>query len=160
MALGAPNPTISRGCAAPKGKFISTCRRRVKLTEKSKLLWKYRFSERILSLDCLLAIRSLKPMNTGISAINEEVQRASAFVRPLFSEISESRHRPKENYLVERLAIGLLANGHILLEGVRTELMTLSVKTLANCLSMLNFSASSIHSPTSSPARPHRHANL
>ncbi len=71
-------------------------------------------------------------MSTGISAINEEVQRASAFVRPLFTEIAKTV--VGQNYLVERLAIGLLANGHILLEGVPGLAKTLSVKTLAGCI--------------------------
>jgi MoxR-like ATPase len=73
-------------------------------------------------------------MNTGISAINDEVQRASAFVRPLFSEIGKVVIG--QNYLVERLTIGLLANGHVLLEGVPGLAKTLSVKTLASCLSV------------------------
>jgi len=73
-------------------------------------------------------------MNTGISAINEEVQRASAFVRPLFSEIGKVVIG--QNYLVERLAIGLLANGHVLLEGVPGLAKTLSVRTLAACLNV------------------------
>ena len=55
-------------------------------------------------------------MNTGISALNEQVQQASAFARPLFSEIGKVIIG--QNYLVERLVIGLLANGHVLLEGV------------------------------------------
>jgi MoxR-like ATPase len=71
-------------------------------------------------------------MNTGIAAINDEVQRASAFVRPLFGEIGKVIIG--QNYLVERLAIGLLANGHVLLEGVPGLAKTLSVKTLAACI--------------------------
>ena len=71
-------------------------------------------------------------MNTGISAINDEVQRASVFVRPLFSEIGKIVIG--QAYLVERLAIGLLANGHVLLEGVPGLAKTLSVKSLASCL--------------------------
>jgi MoxR-like ATPase len=71
-------------------------------------------------------------MNTGITAINEEVQKASAFVRPLFNEIGKVV--VGQNYLVERLAIGLLANGHLLLEGVPGLAKTLSVKTLAACI--------------------------
>jgi len=71
-------------------------------------------------------------MNTGINAINETVREASAFVRPLFSEISKVVIG--QNYLVERLAIGLLANGHVLLEGVPGLAKTLSVKTLAATL--------------------------
>src|SRR6202795_2764219 len=73
-------------------------------------------------------------MNTGISAINEEVQRASEFVRPLFGEIGKVI--VGQTYLVERLVIGLLANGHVLLEGVPGLAKTLSVKSLANCLNV------------------------
>jgi MoxR-like ATPase len=73
-------------------------------------------------------------MNTGISAINNEVQKASAFVRPLFSEIGKVVIG--QSYLVERLAVGLLANGHVLLEGVPGLAKTLSVKTLAACLNV------------------------
>src|SRR5947199_2055943 len=71
-------------------------------------------------------------MNTGISAINEAVQQAGAFVRPLFSEINKVIIGQK--YLVERLVIGLLANGHVLLEGVPGLAKTLAVKSLAACL--------------------------
>jgi MoxR-like ATPase len=71
-------------------------------------------------------------MNTGISAINQAVQEAGAFVRPLFNELGKVVIG--QNYLVERLAIGLLANGHVLLEGVPGLAKTLSVKTLAQCL--------------------------
>src|SRR6516162_2764659 len=71
-------------------------------------------------------------MNTGIAVINEEVQRASAFVQPLFSEINKVIIGQK--YLVERLVIGLLANGHVLLEGVPGLAKTLAVKSLAACL--------------------------
>ena len=73
-------------------------------------------------------------MNTGISAINDEVQRASAFVRPLFGEIGKVVIG--QTYLVERLVIGLLANGHVLLEGVPGLAKTLSVKALAACVSV------------------------
>jgi MoxR-like ATPase len=73
-------------------------------------------------------------MNTGITAINDEVQRASAFVRPLFSEIGKIVIG--QSYLVERLVIGLLANGHVLLEGVPGLAKTLSVKTLAGSLNV------------------------
>src|SRR6266478_2201806 len=68
-------------------------------------------------------------MNTGISAINEAVQEAGAFVRPLFAEIGKVV--VGQSYLVERLVIGLLANGHVLLEGVPGLAKTLSVKSLA-----------------------------
>ncbi len=73
-------------------------------------------------------------MNSGINAINDEVQRASAFVRPLLNEMSQVV--VGQNYLVERLVIGLLANGHVLLEGVPGLAKTLAVKSLAQCLSV------------------------
>ncbi|HOW67597.1 MAG TPA: AAA family ATPase, partial [Verrucomicrobiota bacterium] len=73
-------------------------------------------------------------MNNGIAAINEEVQRTGAFLRPLFDEIGKVIIGQK--YLVERLVIGLLADGHILLEGVPGLAKTLSVKTLAACLNV------------------------
>ena len=73
-------------------------------------------------------------MNTGIDAINAAVKESSAFVRPLFNEIGKVV--VGQTYLVERLVIGLLANGHVLLEGVPGLAKTLSVKTLSNCLSV------------------------
>src|SRR6266516_4535769 len=73
-------------------------------------------------------------MNTGVSAINESVQEAASFVRPLFGEIAKVI--VGQTYLVERLVIGLLANGHVLLEGVPGLAKTLSVKTLAACLNV------------------------
>src|SRR6201982_4135763 len=73
-------------------------------------------------------------MNTGISAINNAVQEASGFVRPLFAEIGKVI--VGQAYLVERLTIGLLANGHVLLEGVTGLDKTLSVKSLSNCLNV------------------------
>jgi MoxR-like ATPase len=73
-------------------------------------------------------------MNTGISAINDQVQRSSAFVRPLFNEIGKVVIG--QNYLVERLVIGLLANGHVLLEGVPGLAKTLSVKALASAINV------------------------
>ncbi len=64
-----------------------------------------------------------------INAISERVQRASAFTRPLIQEIG--RVVVGQHYLVERLLVGLLANGHVLLEGVPGLAKTLSVKSLA-----------------------------
>lgn len=71
-------------------------------------------------------------MSTGIDAINEAVKEASAFTRPLFNELGKVIIG--QSYLTERLVIGLLANGHVLLEGVPGLAKTLSVKSLANCI--------------------------
>src|SRR3954463_4072314 len=73
-------------------------------------------------------------MSAGISAINEEVQRASAFVQPLFTELNKVIIG--QRYLLERLVIGLLANGHVLLEGVPGLAKTLAVKSLAASLNV------------------------
>ena len=73
-------------------------------------------------------------MTTGLTAINETVQKAGAFLRPLTNEMSKVV--VGQTYLVERLIIGLLANGHVLLEGVPGLAKTLSVKSLAACLNV------------------------
>jgi MoxR-like ATPase len=68
-------------------------------------------------------------MAYDIKAINEKIHKESAFIDLLQMEIGKVIVGQK--YLVERLLIGLLANGHILLEGVPGLAKTLSVKTLA-----------------------------
>src|SRR5580693_2743973 len=68
-------------------------------------------------------------MEQGIGAINEQVKRESEFVRTLVGEIGKVIVGQK--YLIERLLIGLLADGHVLLEGVPGLAKTLSVKTLS-----------------------------
>jgi MoxR-like ATPase len=68
-------------------------------------------------------------MSTGISAINERVKQESAFVAALRAEIGKVI--VGQGYLIDRLIVGLLANGHLLLEGVPGLAKTLSVKTLA-----------------------------
>lgn len=69
----------------------------------------------------------------GITAINEKVKQESAFVHALVSEIEKVVVGQK--YLLERLMIALLANGHILIEGVPGLAKTLSVNTLAQAVS-------------------------
>ena len=71
-------------------------------------------------------------MNAGITAINEEVERASAFVQPLLGEMGKVVIGQK--MLVERLIIGLLANGHVLLEGVPGLAKTLAIKSLSESI--------------------------
>jgi MoxR-like ATPase len=68
-------------------------------------------------------------MEQGIGAINEQVKRESEFVRVLVGEIGKVIVGQK--YLIERLLVGLLADGHVLLEGVPGLAKTLSVKTLS-----------------------------
>ena len=68
-------------------------------------------------------------MTTGITAINERVKEEGAFVGALKAEMG--RVIVGQTYLVDRLIIGLLANGHLLVEGVPGLAKTLTVKTLA-----------------------------
>jgi MoxR-like ATPase len=68
-------------------------------------------------------------MSFDIKAINEKIQRESAFVDILQMEIGKVIVGQK--HMVERLLVGLLSNGHILLEGVPGLAKTLAVKTLA-----------------------------
>jgi MoxR-like ATPase len=60
---------------------------------------------------------------------NEEVQRAATWVATLRKEIGHVI--VGQEHLVDRLLVGLLANGHVLLEGVPGLAKTLSVRTLA-----------------------------
>ena len=77
-------------------------------------------------------------MNTEeIAGITESVQAEGAFLTPLREEIGKVIIG--QSYLVDRLIIGLLANGHVLLEGVPGLAKTLAVKTLAATMD-LNFS--------------------
>ncbi|MEK7819099.1 MAG: MoxR family ATPase [Bacteroidota bacterium] len=71
-------------------------------------------------------------MSYDIKTINEKIERESAFVDLLMMEISKVIIGQKQ--MVERLLIGLLANGHILLEGVPGLAKTLAIKTLANAI--------------------------
>ncbi len=66
---------------------------------------------------------------TDIKLLNEKIQRESAFVDLLTMEIGKVIVGQK--YMVERLLIGLLSNGHLLLEGVPGLAKTLAIKTLA-----------------------------
>ena len=69
----------------------------------------------------------------GITAINEKVKLESSFVQSLVSEIGKVI--VGQAYLVERLLVALLANGHVLIEGVPGLAKTLSVKTLSGAIS-------------------------
>lgn len=67
-----------------------------------------------------------------IKEINERIQRESAFVDMLTVEMDKVIVGQKQ--MVERLLIGLLSNGHILLEGVPGLAKTLAINTLAKCV--------------------------
>lgn len=65
-----------------------------------------------------------------IKELNDRIQQESAFIDLLRMEISKSIVGQK--YMIDRLLLGLLAQGHILLEGVPGLAKTLAIKTLAS----------------------------
>lgn len=69
-------------------------------------------------------------IGTDIKELNERVQKESAFVDLITMEMHKVIIGQK--HMLERLLIGLLSNGHILLEGVPGLAKTLAIKSLAN----------------------------
>jgi MoxR-like ATPase len=67
-------------------------------------------------------------MSNTLDELNQEVRQSSGWVATLRKEIG--RVVVGQQYLVDRLIVGLLANGHVLLEGVPGLAKTLSVRTL------------------------------
>ncbi|GLB48337.1 AAA family ATPase [Neptunitalea lumnitzerae] len=67
-----------------------------------------------------------------ISKINEKIERESAFIDLLMMEMNKVIVGQK--YMVERLLIGLLGRGHILLEGVPGLAKTLAINTLSKAV--------------------------
>lgn len=71
-------------------------------------------------------------VSVDIRAINEKIERESAFVDLLMMEMNKVIVGQK--HMVERLLIGLLGNGHILLEGVPGLAKTLAINTLSKAV--------------------------
>ncbi len=67
-----------------------------------------------------------------IKLLNEKIQHAALFVDRLRSELSKVV--VGQLYMVDRLMIGLLSNGHVLLEGVPGLAKTLTIKSLAQAI--------------------------
>jgi len=70
--------------------------------------------------------------SVDIRALNERIHQQSAFIDLLNMELNKAVVGQK--HMVERLLIGLLANGHILLEGVPGLAKTLAIKSLASAI--------------------------
>jgi MoxR-like ATPase len=71
-------------------------------------------------------------METDIKVLNERIQQESSFIDMVNMEMNKVIIGQK--HMVERLMIGVLANGHILLEGVPGLAKTLAIKSLANVI--------------------------
>jgi len=72
-------------------------------------------------------------MYSDVRAINELVQRESAFIDTVLHEVRKVI--VGQDHMVERIIIGLLTGGHVLLEGVPGLAKTLTVKTIASTIS-------------------------
>ena len=71
-------------------------------------------------------------MVTDIKQLNEKVQSEAAFLDDLFAEVGKIVVGQTE--MVERLLIGLLTGGHVLVEGVPGLAKTLTVRTLCSVM--------------------------
>lgn len=70
--------------------------------------------------------------DNNISVINAKVKKESGFVDAITMEMDKVM--VGQRYLLERLLVGLLANGHILIEGVPGLAKTTAVKTLSSTI--------------------------
>ena len=68
----------------------------------------------------------------SIEVINAKIQEESAFLDAMNAEIGKVIIG--QQYMIDRLMIGLLANGHVLLEGVPGLAKTLAIKTLSDTI--------------------------
>jgi MoxR-like ATPase len=71
-------------------------------------------------------------MISDVRVINELVQRESAFIERIQNEVQKVI--VGQRTMVERILIGILCNGHVLLEGVPGLAKTLTVKTVADTM--------------------------
>lgn len=71
-------------------------------------------------------------MSVDIKTLNEQIQNESAFVEAMLNEVGKVV--VGQRYMVERLLIRLLTNGHVLLEGVPGLAKTLTIKSLSESI--------------------------
>lgn len=71
-------------------------------------------------------------MGDHLKGINERIEQESVLVQAIMRE--SQKVLVGQNYLLERLLVGLLANGHVLIEGVPGLAKTTAVKALADTI--------------------------
>jgi MoxR-like ATPase len=71
-------------------------------------------------------------MKFDLQLLNEQIQKESKFIQQIQTELSKVLIGQKN--MVRRLLIGLLSDGHILLEGVPGLAKTLAIKSLAQVI--------------------------
>ncbi|TES94142.1 MAG: MoxR family ATPase [Candidatus Cloacimonadota bacterium] len=72
-------------------------------------------------------------MDTDIKKLSERIEKESAFIEQLTTEIGKVIVGQRN--LIDKILVGLLSDGHILIEGVPGLAKTLMVKTLSDCIS-------------------------
>src|ERR1700710_3273985 len=73
-------------------------------------------------------------MEPNVATLNRDVERETLPLKRVESELR--RVIVGQDYLLDRLLVGLLARGHVLIEGVPGLAKTLAVKTLAQTMSI------------------------
>ena len=76
--------------------------------------------------------KAVQNLGQDVKALNDLVRNESAFIDLVLGEVGKVI--VGQRYMVERILIGLLTGGHVLLEGVPGLAKTLTVKTLADTL--------------------------
>lgn len=70
--------------------------------------------------------------STDMQALGEKIEKHSAFIEDIYAELNKVIIG--QQYMIDRLLIGLLADGHVLLEGVPGLAKTLTVSSLATAI--------------------------
>ena len=73
------------------------------------------------------------PASVDMQALGEKIKKSSAFIEDIYKELDKVI--VGQRYMIDRLLIGLLADGHVLLEGVPGLAKTLTVSSLAKVIS-------------------------
>jgi MoxR-like ATPase len=72
--------------------------------------------------------------HVDLTALNDNIARETAFLEPLMGELR--KRIVGQQAMIERLLVGLLTGGHVLLEGVPGLAKTLTIRTLADSISL------------------------
>src|SRR6266545_2647847 len=81
-----------------------------------------------------LAVPGVRPMELDVATLNRDVERETLTLKRIEAELRKVI--VGQEYLLDRLLVGLLARGHVLIEGVPGLAKTLAVKTLARTLAI------------------------
>lgn len=74
----------------------------------------------------------MSEMTVDMQALGEKIEKSSAFIEDIRKELDKVIIG--QRYMIDRLLVGLLTNGHVLLEGVPGLAKTLTVSSLATVL--------------------------